>query len=354
MHDSPDDRLIAVYGAAGHTGRFVVAELERRGFQAIAVGRDAAKLHAKYPGRDVRVADVGDQASLDAALSGVSAIINCAGPFVDTALPLIDAAIRAAVPYLDVAPEQSVVQSVFATRDDAARAAGVAVLPGAAFYGGLADLLASAALGREMVADEIAVAMGLDSWHPTAGTRLTGQRNTAARLVQLGGNLIAAESPPLTARWSFPQPIGESDVVGQPLSEVITLASHIKANTIRSWMNLAPLRDLRDGGTPPPEPADAQGRSAQRFVMDVTVRRGTELRRATASGRDIYHVSAPIVVEAVQRLLAGQTKERGGVHALGSIFDADAFLIALGADALEIRYAELTEPLLQKDENHVD
>jgi hypothetical protein len=198
------------------------------------------------------------------------------------------------------------------------------------------------------------VAMGLDSWHPTAGTRLTGQRNTAARLVQLGGALVAAENPPLTAHWPFPQPIGQSDVVGQPLSEVVTLASHLRADTIRSWMNLAPLRDLRDGNTPPPEPADALGRSAQRFVMDVTVRRGTKLRRATASGRDIYHVSAPIVVEAVQRLLAGQTKEPSGVHALGSIFDAGAFLTAIGADGLNVQYADLTEPLLRKDENHVN
>ncbi|MGN6665344.1 MAG: saccharopine dehydrogenase, partial [Trinickia sp.] len=35
---------VAVYGAAGHTGRFVVDELKRRGLGAIRVGRDAARL----------------------------------------------------------------------------------------------------------------------------------------------------------------------------------------------------------------------------------------------------------------------------------------------------------------------
>ena len=36
---------IAVYGAYGHTGRFVVTELLRRGFVPVACGRDATRLH---------------------------------------------------------------------------------------------------------------------------------------------------------------------------------------------------------------------------------------------------------------------------------------------------------------------
>jgi len=36
---------VAIYGAYGHTGRFVVAELLRRGFVPVACGRDAARLH---------------------------------------------------------------------------------------------------------------------------------------------------------------------------------------------------------------------------------------------------------------------------------------------------------------------
>ena len=40
------DRTVAVFGAAGHTGRFVVSELRRRGLTPILSGRDAAKLNA--------------------------------------------------------------------------------------------------------------------------------------------------------------------------------------------------------------------------------------------------------------------------------------------------------------------
>lgn len=321
---------IAVFGATGHTGRFVVDEIERRGLRAIRIGRDAEKLAATGDASS-RVARADDDASLDAALAGAAAVINCAGPFVDTAIPLIDAALRAGIPYLDVAPEQSVVQSVFETRDDSARAAGVSVVPAAAFYGGLADLLASAVADEAEAIDAIDVAVGLDSWHPTTGTRLTGQRNTAPRVIQRRGRLEMMASPPPRQHWSFPAPIGRREVVMQPFSEIVTLASHLSADAIRPWMNLEPLQDLRDSATPPPLPVDQSGRSAQRFVMEVVVSAGGERRRATASGRDIYQVSAPIAVEATQRLLAGDVRRSAGVHALGAIVDARSFLSALEA-----------------------
>jgi hypothetical protein len=51
-------------------------------------------------------------------------------------------------------------------------------------------------------------------------------------------------------------------------------------------------------------PADKRGRSAQEFLMEVEVRKGSEERCAIAAGRDIYAVTAPIVVEAAERILA--------------------------------------------------
>ena len=61
------DRVVAVVGATGHTGRFVVAELLRRGFTPVAVGRDRAKLAASgLPvGVTAQVASTADPASLD-------------------------------------------------------------------------------------------------------------------------------------------------------------------------------------------------------------------------------------------------------------------------------------------------
>jgi hypothetical protein len=52
-------------------------------------------------------------------------------------------------------------------------------------------------------------------------------------------------------------------------------------------------------------PANATGRSAQKFVVDVIAQNWTVVRRATASDHDIYVVTAPFVVKAATRILAG-------------------------------------------------
>jgi hypothetical protein len=46
------------------------------------------------------------------------------------------------------------------------------------------------------------------------------------------------------------------------------------------------------------------------------------------SGRDIFAVTAPIVAEAVERILTGRTRTTG-VASTGALFDAAGFLRAL-------------------------
>lgn len=352
MHSSPQNKPIAVVGATGHTGRFVLDELERRGLRAILVARDARKLAAAgavYRGCSTRMAHIDHPASLDEALAGAAAVVNCAGPFLDTALPVVEAALRAKIPYLDVTAEQPAVQSIRA-RDADARRAEVTVLPAAAFYGGLADLLAASVLEDSSDVDDIAVAVALDSWHPTKGTRITGARNTVRRLIVRDGILQPIEDPQPKGSWAFPAPFGDQEVAMLPFSETITLSHHLNPRTIESWINLTALRDVRDSTTPPPQPIDERRRSSQRFVMDVLVRTGERRRRATAFGRDIYAVSAPIIVEALQRVLAGNSADMAGVRSLGEIFDARAFLETLArSDDLRVQYQTAAQPLFNKE-----
>jgi short subunit dehydrogenase-like uncharacterized protein len=329
---------ILVFGAAGHTARFVVEELQRRGRRALPCGRDAKALEAAYPGAEVRVASISDAGSLDRALEGCSAVINCAGPFLDTAGPLIEAALRARVHYLDLTAEQASAAETFERFARPAEAAGVVVLPAMAFYGGLADLLATAAMGDWAEADAVTVAVALDSWEPTLGTRKTGQRNTFRRQVVSEGRLTFLADPPPRQTWHFAAPFGAQEVVGLPFSETITLARHLRVREVHSFMNLAPLSQLRDPSTPAPTAADGSGRSAQTFLMEVVARRGASERRASARGRDIYAVTAPLVVEALERILDGRSARRGTL-APGELFDARDMLAALAPEPLAVEYA---------------
>lgn len=223
------DRVVTVFGAYGHTGRFVVAELRRRGWMPILCGRDMAKLatlSAEYPAEEPM--------SLDCALHDAVAVINCAGPFLDTSIPVIEAAMRAHVHYLDVAAEQRAVLNVFEHHADAAGATDIAVLPGMAFFGGLADLLATTAVGYWPEADAIDIGVALDSWHPTAGTRLTGERNHYPRQVVSNGRLTALADPPPTRDWHFPDPFGTQAMIALPLSETFTISRHLRVPELHS------------------------------------------------------------------------------------------------------------------------
>lgn len=328
-------KCIAVVGATGHTGQFVVQDMLRRGLPVVAVGRSAVRLDQTMPAAvQRRVATVDDPASLEQAFAGCAVVINCAGPFLDTAAPVARAALRAGCHYIDVTAEQPSAQASFAELDAPARAAGRVVIPAAAFYGGLADLLASA-LAAEGDIDEITVAIALDRWWPTDGTRKTGERNKAPRVVVKAGRLVPLQPSAEVPDWTFSAPLGRQAMVDMPFSEVITLAHHLKVGAIRSLLNRSALADIRDASTPPPTAADDRGRSAQRFELVVRLVQDGMTRTAGVRGQDIYAVTAPIVTEVALRLLAPSYQRRGAL-AVAEAVDPLELIRALHGSALEL------------------
>ncbi|MEU6705647.1 saccharopine dehydrogenase family protein [Streptomyces wuyuanensis] len=328
-------QLVAVFGAYGHTGRFVVAELAARGFVPVPSGRNARALRelADKHGLEARVASVEDPASLERALAGTAAVINCAGPFASTTGPVIEAALRAGIPYLDVAAELEANLDTFAHYRDRARDAGAVIVPAMAFFGGLGDLLATAAMGDWTVADEAHIAYALSSWHPTAGTRLSGavsrERRGAGRLRYSGGQWEHRTDDAPAMEWSFPDPTGRRPVIGEfTMADVVTVPQHLSIPDVTTYMTAEAVRDIATPHTPAPTAADESGRSDQTFLVDAVVRSDGAERRATAAGQDIYAVTAPLVAEALERVLTGRTKAVG-VASAGEMFDAPDFLHAL-------------------------
>ncbi|HEX6347479.1 saccharopine dehydrogenase family protein [Umezawaea sp.] len=335
-------RTVAVIGAYGHTGRFVVAELSGRGLVPILSGRDADRLHdlgRAFPGSVVRPAALDHPAALDRVLAGADAVVNCAGPFAGTAAPVLDAALRARVPYLDVTAEVESVADVIARYDSPARDAGVAVVPAMAFFGGLGDLLATAALRDWPAADRVSLAYALSCWRPTPGTRATGRvsarRRGGDRIVYTGDRFRRRTGPAPLAEWTFPDPVGTLSVVAESTTaDSATIPSHLAVPEVRTYLSAAAVDDLRSADPRPPTAVDDRGRSAQTFLVEAVVSREGSTRRAVARGQDIYAVTAPLVVEAAVRLL--DAPGRTGVLAAGEAFDARDFLLSLSPEHLEV------------------
>lgn len=328
-------RTVAVIGAYGHTGRFVVAELLRRGYAPLLIGRNAEALQsmAKRDELEFYCASVEESTSLEHAMRSAAAVINCAGPFAETTAPVVEAALRSGVPYIGVAAELEAIDDAFSQFAEHARATETVVLPSMAFFGGLGDLLATHAMGDWFEVDEADIAYGLSSWHPTGGTLRAGrasQKRREGRSVRVrGGKLEYHSDPASTRQWSFPEPLGTRAVINElTMADAITFPRHVAASMVRTHMSENAIHDLTSPDTPSPKAVDSEGRSDQMFVVDARLRLGGAQRRAVAKGRDIYAVTAPLVVEATHRILTGHTKTIG-VATAGEIFDTTDFLRAL-------------------------
>ena len=120
------------------------------------------------------------------------------------------------------------------------------------------------------------------------------------------------------------------------MADSATIPMHLDVPEIATFMSSNAVDDLRAADPSGPVAVDEDGRSAQTFLVEVVVRSGGVERRVVASGRDIYAVTAPLVVEAAFRILAG-AGATAGVASVGARFDAKDFLSSLSPQHLTLR-----------------
>jgi hypothetical protein len=158
---------------------------------------------------------------------------------------------------------------------------------------------------------------------------VSARRRGSRRVRFAGGRLEHHDDALPSLRWSFPAPFGTRSVIGDfTMADVVTVPSHLAVPRVRTCMTAGAVADLTATDPSAPAAVDERGRSAQTFVVDVVVRSGDLERRVCAAGRDIYAVTAPLAVEAVDRILTGRTRAVG-VASAGAAFDAPDFLRSL-------------------------
>ncbi len=123
-----------IYGANGYTGELVAREAVRRGLSPILAGRKESVVAALARELSLphRAFGLEEESTLVQAIAGVGAVLHCAGPFVRTSRPMVDACLAARVSYLDITGEIAVFESILARGEEAKRA-GVVLLPGIGF-----------------------------------------------------------------------------------------------------------------------------------------------------------------------------------------------------------------------------
>ncbi|MEJ2501896.1 MAG: saccharopine dehydrogenase NADP-binding domain-containing protein [Gemmatimonadota bacterium] len=347
---------IVVVGATGYTGSLVARALSGSATPFVLSARSPDRLErlaARIDGAVTHPVDVTDEASLRSLIRPGDAVINTAGPFTPLGPPVVRACIEAGAHYLDTTGEQPFMAAVHDHYNDAARSAGVAVVPGMAFEYALGDCAASlAADGHPLRSLDVVYA-----WRGAASSR--GTRRTVLRMLgekawfrQDGRSVLRPQGHARrTARLANGR---EVTCVAFGSGEVVTVPRRLEVADVRGWLvlgrraaRLVPLVSpalpvvvpllrplLEPLVTRAGDPSD-RARELSRFTIRVEAERKDGVRRVVElRGTDPYGITAAIAVAGAERALGGDAP--AGVLGPARLVAPGPFLDSLAERGLRI------------------
>ncbi|PBQ19240.1 hypothetical protein CCL09_06925 [Pseudomonas congelans] len=293
---------LLIYGATGYTGRMAAERARALGLNVEIAGRNQQRLAslAAQLGVNYRVFDA-DQA--EGFLSGISVLLNFAGPFVQTAEPLMRACIKAGVDYLDITAEINVYR--LAERLGAEAAANqVMLLPGVGWDVVPTDSLAVQVAGRVQGPTALNIALQVPGSMSRGSAMSVSEIIGAGLLARIDGELVA--TPDAEPRhFDF----GQGPVLCVPLSfgDLVTAWHSTGIRNIAMFVHIAgdafpqgDLSQLPDG--PTPEQREAH---RARAVVEVTDAKGA-IARSIIETVNGYTYTPLAAVEAARRVLNGE------------------------------------------------
>lgn len=315
-----------IYGANGYTGELIAREAVARGHKPVLAGRNESALLrlADALGTEIRVFGLEDAAALDRGLDGIDAVVHAAGPFVHTSGPMVDACLRTKTHYLDVTGEIAVFEAVMRRQEDA-RAAGVALVPGVGFDVVPSDCLA-AMLSRKLPdATHLELAFmgkGGTASRGTLKTMIEGMPHGGAirrdgRITKVPTAWDAKEIPfSCGARYAMTIPWGDVSTAyhstGIPNIRVYSGAPRKAVKRMRmmrpffSLLKIGVLRRLFQSFAERKEGPDAAMRErARMYLWGQVSAPGVEPVSMTMETPEGYALTAMTAVRSLERVLSG-------------------------------------------------
>lgn len=238
-----------IYGANGYTGELIAREAASRHLEPVLAGRnrEAVEALARELSLPSRVFSLEDRDEAAKALEGMAAVLHCAGPFVLTSAPMVAACLASGAHYLDITGEIQVFEAVLA-QGEAARRAGVALLPGVGFDVVPSDCLAARLAAALPDATELALAFTADggSWsRGTLKTMIEGMPYAGA--VRRNGRIVPVPVAYDVREVHFGGRLGRRSTMTIPWGDVSTAFHSTGIPDIRVYTGVPPsqIRRLR-------------------------------------------------------------------------------------------------------------
>jgi short subunit dehydrogenase-like uncharacterized protein len=233
------DRTWMLYGANGYTGRLTADEAVKRGAHALLAGRNAAEIEklANRTGLPARIFALDSIDQIAGQLSGITALLNCAGPFSKTAPMLMEVCLRAKVHYLDITGEIDVIE-LAASLDARAREAGITLIPAVGFDVVPSDCLAA------ILAEKLPTATHLILAFTANGALSPGTTKTLLEALPSGGRArIDGQIRRVPADWkkrAIPFPSGIKEAVTIPWGDVSSAYYSTGIPNIETYLAASP------------------------------------------------------------------------------------------------------------------
>lgn len=323
-----------IYGAAGYTGRLVAEHAAALGLELVLAGRPGSRLAIEEMADELRAEtrffSLDDGTDPAHHLAGTAVLLNAAGPFADSAEPLMSAAIRAKVHYLDFSAELDTYREAMAL-DTPAQAAGVMLMPGSGGSVAMLGTLASLAVSRTPNPRRIAIALEV-AGGMSRGSVASASRSIVAETLRLADGHLVERSAVETRSFDFGE--GPLSCFPATLPDLLTIRHATGVSDIKTYVHISegafPSSDTETNTSGP----TAAEREANRYHASVEVEadNGSIVRMAldTVNG---YTFTAIAAAEAARRVLAGDV--RPGYRAPVEVFGGE-FALTIGQTSVSV------------------
>lgn len=344
---------VLIYGANGYTGELITRLAYDRGLRPILAGRNGPAIEslASQYQLDFRVFPLEDTQSLEDTLGQVDLVVHCAGPFVRTSQPMLEACLRTKTHYTDITGEIAVFEAC-ARVDDRAREAGIMVMPGVGFDVVPSDCLAVHLKNRMPQAESLSLAFfGIGKL--SHGTRATMTMNIGrGGAVRRNGKITSVPAGWRTREIDFgvTKKIGVTipwgDVstayysTGIPNIEVYTVVPRstlraLKATRYIGWLlQMGPVQRMLYKQIPHGGPTEEQRQQGKSLLWgEATDSQGGRVQ-SRIQGPEGYTWTALTSVQIAEKILRGQWQ--AGFQTPAKAYGADLVLETEGVQLHDV------------------